>query len=120
MKTKSNMTVKGKPKELDWVEPLWDIIGEVKIPSTLKGHDELSLFDVCMRGNEDEEGIWLAKKLEKFIQSLLTQQRTELLEEILGLVDEVKSRNDSDGRFNACVEITVQVKNLLNKQNETK
>ena len=76
------MTVKDKPKELDWVEPLWDIIGEVKIPSTLKGHDELSLFDVCMRGNEDEEGIWLAKKLEKFIQSLLTQQRTELLEEI--------------------------------------
>ncbi len=85
--TKQKLLDKKKTKELDWVEPLWDIIGEVKIPSTLKGHDELSLFDVCMRGNEDEEGIWLAKKLEKFIQSLLTQQRTELLEEIMKIIE---------------------------------
>ena len=114
MQNTSNM---GKPKELDWVEPLWDIIGEVKIPSTLKGHDELSLFDVCMRGNEDEEGIWLAKKLEKFIQSLLTQQRTELLEEIEAIVEEQLFWYEGEdyGSITAR-EALNQVKNLLNKK----
>lgn len=65
----------------DWEEALWEIIGEVKIPSVLKGHDEMSLFDVCMRGTQDEEGIWLVEKLKSFIQSELDRQ----IDEILGL-----------------------------------
>lgn len=104
----------------DWEEALWEIIGEVKIPSVLKGHDEMSLFDVCMRGTQDEEGIWLVEKLKSFIQSELDRQRKsgyelaikDVLAEIKPLI--LSKENLKVGQDTINLDFNDGVKNCIN------
>jgi len=103
-----------KPKELDWAERMENILGNRedvikqlvgKIPED-KIIEGLKYFDETKR------------QLGELIQSLLTQQRTELLEEIKTRVDTWGGFEDDGG--NLChydSEILEWVKNLLNKKN---
>ncbi len=61
------------------------------------------------------------KKFSNLVKKLLTQQRTELLEEIEAIVEEQLFwyQGEDYGSITAR-EALNQVKNLLNKQNETK
>ena len=85
-KTSTTGTSDQKPKELDWVERLENILGNRedlikqlvgKIPED-KIIEGLKYFDETKR------------QLDELIQSLLTQQRTELLEEIIKLSDKIE------------------------------
>ena len=73
MKTKSNMTV-NKPKELDWEKEFDD-----KFVDTVK-----SIVDV---NYSRKQVLSSPERLIKFIKQTLTQQRTELLEEILKIIE---------------------------------
>jgi len=81
---------------MDWEEKVWDIVGEVLIPAPrqLDSHYEvISLFDVCMRGTQDEEGIWLVNKLQDFIQSLLIEERKKAYQQ--GVIDYAKNYHET-------------------------
>lgn len=66
MKTKSNMTVKDKPKELDWEKEF-----------------SRKYYDIFAAWKKQGYVLDLENNLKDFIKQTLTQQRTELLEEIL-------------------------------------
>jgi len=70
MKTKSNMTVKDKPKELDW-----------------KKEFSRKYYDIFAAWKKQGYVLDLENNLKDFIKQTLTQQRTELLEEIKRIIN---------------------------------
>lgn len=100
MKTKSNMTVKDKPKELDW-----------------KKEFSRKYYDIFAAWKKQGYVLDLENNLKDFIKQTLTQQRTELLEEIEAIVEEQLFwyQGEDYGSITAR-EALNQVKNLLNKK----
>jgi hypothetical protein len=101
---------------MDWEEKVWDIVGEVLIPAPrqLDSHYEvISLFDVCMRGTQDEEGIWLVNKLQDFIQSLLIEERSKRDEQwIKAMGKDIEISKDD----NFCLQSMIVARNELRKE----
>jgi len=81
-----------------------------------------AVCDMCgTKNNPDYDDCWWCNENKSKIERIFTQQRTELLEEIEAIVEEQLFwyQGEDYGSITAR-EALNQVKNLLNKQNETK
>lgn len=109
--------LKNKGKELDWEKQMeWILANRIayignEIPDYFTTDKRSkSLYLGCPQDMIDE--------LQDFIQSLLTQQRTELLEEIKMFPLLIRKEPEAKGYNLAVKEINNKITNLLNKKDE--
>jgi len=104
--------MKQKPKELDWKKTIFNKITEELVKFCRKG-DNAFIDQNKYSGKRRNKFVFA---LTQYIQSLLTRQRTELLEEIMKIIE--VNVHVGSGYTDECDKDDLKnlIKNLLNKK----